>query len=208
MSGDADVESRNSARSLKVMFPSHGAVRQYERFRHAARVVRPTTALLTAALLVGACSSSQSTSTANSPTVSSTPGTAVPTTASISPLANRYLQILGPADAAAGKFFAALKALPTTATGATAEKIASPTADAIQIADRQLLKMTWPGRVELDIHALVTADELLVRDLRDVGSQTMLTSGPWKTTFVNDVNAVSKYANVVHTDLQAATPTK
>lgn len=204
----ADVDGPETARRLKMLLlaPRHRV--RIDFFRRNARATRPIAALL-ATFLVGACSSARPMTKPVSPASSGTVSTGAPTTTTtVSPLASRYLQILGPADAAAGQFFAALKALPTTATGAAVQKIATPAADAIDIADRQLLKVAWPGNVGRDIHALVTADEHLVGDLRDVGSQTTPASGPWRTHFENDVNAISKCVNAVHADLQTPNPPK
>jgi hypothetical protein len=114
------------------------------------------------------------------------------------------MQILGPADAATGKFFTALKSLPSTATGADAQTVATPAADAIVAADRQLNALSWPGKVALDVKALVVADAQLIRDLRALAAQPRVTSGPWRRQFEHDVGNVSKYVSIVRADLEAA----
>jgi hypothetical protein len=114
------------------------------------------------------------------------------------------MQILGPADAATGKFFTALKSLPTTATGADAQKIATPAADAITAADRQLTAVSWPDKVARDVKALVVADAQLIRDLRGLAPQPRVTSGPWRSQFERDVGNVSKYVSIIRADLEAA----
>jgi hypothetical protein len=122
----------------------------------------------------------------------------------VSPFAGRYAQILGPADAATGAFFNALKALPPTATGGDALKIASPAADAIDAADRGLRRVTWPARASRDIHALETANARLVADLRSLGAQPRVSSGPWRTRFEGDVRQISQYVGAIRTDLNGA----
>jgi hypothetical protein len=128
--------------------------------------------------------------------------TTTTTTTEPSKFASLYLQILGPADAATGKFFAAIATLPNTATGADAQKIATPAADAIDAADRQLLAAVWPGKVAADVRALVVADAQLVGDLRNLAPQPKVTSGAWKDKFEADVAQVTSRVNVVHADLQ------
>ena len=130
------------------------------------------------------------------------------TTKPPSKFATQYMQILGPADAATGKFFAALKSLPSTATGAEAQKIATPAANAIAAADRHLTAVSWPGKVALDVKALVRADTQLIRDLRSLAAQRRVTSGPWRSGFERDVGNVSKYVSIIRTDLEAANPSK
>ena len=124
-----------------------------------------------------------------------------PTTSAVSPFANLYAQILGPADAATGAFFTALEALPKTATGADALKPASRAANAIDAADRGLRGVSWPANVSGDIHALVTANARLVADLRGVGTQPRMSSGPWRTRFEGDVRQISQYVSALRTDL-------
>src|ERR1700704_58008 len=87
---------------------------------------------------VAACSSATPKTTPRSTAPSNTVSVPTGPSTSVSPFAGRYAQILGPADAATGAFFSALKALPTSATGADALKIASPAANAIDAADRGL----------------------------------------------------------------------
>jgi hypothetical protein len=128
------------------------------------------------------------------------------TTKPPSRFATLYMQILGPADAATGKFFAGLKSLPSTAMGADAQKIATP--DAIAAADRRLTAVSWPGKVALDVKALVLADAQLVRDLRGIAAQHRVTSGPWRSQFERDVGNVSKYVTIIRADLEAANTSK
>src|SRR6185369_9818642 len=91
-------------------------------------------------VVLGACTtdSSKATLSSSPPTSAGAPTSPPATSATPTPLATLYLRILGPADAASGKFFTALKALPATATGADAAKSAFAAADAIERADRQL----------------------------------------------------------------------
>lgn len=148
------------------------------------------------------------TSSAGASTSASAPtGTATTTTAP-SKFARLYLQILGPADAATGQFFAALKALPNTATGADAQKIATPAADAIDAADHRLLRVTWPGKVARDVNALILANAQLVRDLRNLAPQPSVTSGTWKIQFESDVGKVTNLVNRIHADLTAPNTSK
>jgi hypothetical protein len=150
-------------------------------------------------MIAGACTSGSS--------KHSTTGT-TGTTKPPSKLATQYMQILGPADAATGKFFAALKSLPATATGVEAQKIATPAADAIAAADRQLVAVSWPGKVAADVKALVLADAQLVRDLRDLAAQRRVASGPWRSQFERDVGEVSKHVGIVRADLETASTSK
>ena len=125
-----------------------------------------------------------------------------------SQFATLYLQILGPADAASGEFFAAVKKLPSTATGADAQKIATPAADAIDAADKRLLAVTWPANIAAGVKKLVLVDAQLVRDLRNVGTQQHITSGTWKPQFESDVAKVTNQVGVVVADLRAPTTSK
>ena len=149
-----------------------------------------------------AASCSDSAPKATPPSSARAPASAATTTTEPSKFASLYLQILGPADAATGKFFAAIATLPNTATGADAQKIATPAADAIDAADRQLLAAVWPGKVAADVRALVVADAQLVGDLRNLAPQPTVTSGAWKDKFEADVAQVTSRVNVVHADLQ------
>jgi hypothetical protein len=149
-----------------------------------------------------AASCSDSAPKATPPSSARAPAGAATTTTEPSKFASLYLQILGPADAATGKFFAAIATLPNTATGADAQKIATPAADAIDAADRQLLAAVWPGKVAADVRALVVADAQLVGDLRNLAPQPKVTSGAWKDKFEADVAQVTSRVNVVHADLQ------
>jgi hypothetical protein len=172
------------------------------------RKIRRLVAVGLAVTMAGACARGSSKSAPTSPERTSTSasaptGAATPTTAP-SKFASLYLLILGPADAATGKFFTALKALPNTATGADAQKIATPAADAIDAADHRLLQVTWPGKVAGDVNALIRANTQLVRDLRNLAPQPSVTSGTWKNQFESDVAKVSYQVNIVHADLTAA----
>jgi hypothetical protein len=165
-------------------------------------------------MMAGACAGGSSKSTPTSAVRTSTSTSAgaptqaaTPTTAP-SKFASLYLQILGPADAATSKFFAALKTLPKTATGADAQKIATPAADAIDAADHRLVRVTWPGKIARDVNALILANAQLVRDLRNLAPQPSITSGTWKNQFESDVAKVSYYVNIVHVDLTAPNPSQ
>ena len=116
-----------------------------------------------------------------------------------------YLQTLGPADAATGRFFTALKALPSTATGADAQNLATKAANAIEAADRALKRVAWPGKVADEVTTLVRVDSRLVADLRNVGTQSRVTSGSWKTKFQGDVATVAQQVSVVVAALRART---
>jgi hypothetical protein len=171
------------------------------------RRARSSGLLFVACLCVvfGACTSGGSKATpGSSPT--STPGrTAVSaTTVTTSPIASLYLRIVGPADAASGTFFTALKGLPATATGADAQKFATPAADAIEHADRQLLGVKWPGKIGRDVGALVAANEQLVVDLRSLEPQKSVTNGAWTVAFERDVRIVFDRATVVQADFQGS----
>jgi hypothetical protein len=162
--------------------------------------------------IAGACADGTSKATPKSsngaPTSASARTGTTTTTTAPSKYASLYLQILGPADAATGKFFAALKALPSTATVADVQKIATPAADAIDAADRRLLEVTWPGKVARDVKALALANAQLVADLRKLASQPSVTSGTWKDHFESDVGTVTNYVNVVHADLTTPNTSK
>jgi len=182
-----------------------------------ARAWRKTIGLLipvtVVTLIAAGCSSSApkaappSSSTAMPASDSTTSGTS-PITTMPSKFATLYLNILGPADQASGTFFTALQKLPSTATGADAEKIAAPAADAIDLADRQLLEVSWPGDVANDIRRLVLVDTRLVADLRNVAKQNSVTSGGWKNQFEGDVAQVAAQVNVVVAKIQTPTSSK
>jgi hypothetical protein len=178
----------------------------------AASTARPLVVVSLVVTMAGACADGSSKSTPTSPVRTSTSagaptGEATPTTAP-SKFADLYLQILGPADAATGKFFAELKALPNTATGADAQKIATPAADAIDAADHRLLRVAWPGKVARDVNALILANTQLVRDLRNLAAQPSVTSGTWKNQFESDVAKVTNYVNLIHVDLTSPNPSQ
>src|SRR5258706_14442137 len=159
------------------------------------RRARTLVVVLLGVAIAGACASG-----ASHDATTATTGTTKPP----SRFTTQYLQILGPADAATGKFFTALKSLPPTATGADAQKIATPAADAIAAADRQLNAVSWPDKVALDVKALVVVDAQLIRDLRGLAPQPRLTSGSWRSQFERDVGNVSKYVSIIRADLEAA----
>jgi len=137
----------------------------------------------------------------SSAVTSSTAPLTVPTSAP-SQYGSLYLQILGPADVATGTFFSKLKALPSSATGADAQRIATPAAAAIDTADQQLLRVSWPHAVADAVTALVLVDTRLVGDLRILHTLSHVTTGTWKSRFEHDVAAVSAQVAVVVTDLQ------
>jgi hypothetical protein len=68
--------------------------------------------------------------------------------------------------------------------------------------------VSWPGKVALDVKALVLADAQLVRDLRGIAAQHRVTSGPWRSQFERDVGNVSKYVTIIRADLEAANTSK
>jgi len=165
------------------------------------------------AVTVCACSDGHSKVTAASTVPSSAAVTSSTVPPSVPPPATSrygtlYLQILGPADAASGAFFTKLKALPSSATGADAQRIATPAAAAIDTADRQLLRVSWPPAVAPAVTALVLDDVRLVADLRILHTLAHVTTGTWKNQFEHDVGAVSAQVNIVVTDLQRPMPTK
>ena len=163
--------------------------------------------LVVAGVSVSACDSGGTkaapTSTTGVATSSGAPTGAVGGSAAPSKFATLYLEILGPADAASGTFFTALEKLPASASGVDAQRIATPAADAIALADRKIGRIRWPARVAAEMRALVVADERVVRDLRTVGAQARLGSGPWKPRFERDVTAVTGRVKTVVADLQA-----
>jgi len=164
-----------------------------------------------AAVAVGAgCDSAAKPKAAPSASSSSVSSTSqvVGTSVTQSKYATMYLQILGPADEASGKFFSALKALPANATGAQAQTIATPAAQAISTADQRLLRVSWPHDVASAVRALVLVDARLVGDLSDLGPLSHVTSGGWKSRFERDVSAVSTHVTVVVSDLQRPIATK
>ena len=152
-----------------------------------------------------ACDSGTPKSAAVTTSTAAVPAGAASTTIAGSEFSTLYLQILGPADAASAEFFAALEKLPSNATGADAQKIATPAANAIDAADQRLLAVTWPADVAGKVKKLVLADAQLVRDLRDVGEQQHVNSGTWKPRFESDVAKVTSQVNVVVAVLQAPT---
>jgi len=174
--------------------------------------LRRLLAIVLVAVAATACDSGTPTVTPKSSTV--TTSTAVvstgvaSTTTAVSKFATLYLQILGPADAASGKFFAALEKLPTNSTGASAQKLATPAADAIDAADQGLLAVTWPANTGGEVKRLVLADARLVHDLRIVGRQQHVTSGTWRRQFEGDVAKVTDQVRVVVADLRAPTTSR
>jgi hypothetical protein len=165
---------------------------------------------------VTVCACSDGHSKVNAP-ASTAPSSAIVTSSTVPPsvpppatsqYGTLYLQILGPADAASGTFFTKLKALPSSATGADAERIASPAAAAIDTADQQLLHVSWPHAVASAVTALVLDDARLVADLRILHTLSHVTTGTWKNRFEHDVAAVSAQVKVVVTDLQRPIATK
>jgi len=162
-------------------------------------------ALIATGCSSGAPKAAPASSTTRMPASDSTTARTSPITTMPSKFATLYLNILGPADQASGTFFTALQKLPSTATGADAAKIATPAADAIDLADRQLLEVSWPGIVADNVRRLVLVDTRLVADLRAIATQNRVTSGRWKNQFEANVAQVTAQVNVVVAELQTPT---
>jgi hypothetical protein len=166
----------------------------------------------TVVIAVTACACSDGHSKLNA-TASTAPPTAAVSSSTVPPpgtsqYGTLYLQILGPADVASGTFFTKLKALKSSATGADAQRIATPAAVAIETADQQLLHVSWPHTVAPAVAALVLDDARLVADLRILHTLSHVTTGSWKSRFEHDVAAVSAQVQVVVTELQRPIATK
>lgn len=190
-------------------------MKRWSRRQHWSRRGLLVVAALVAVVVCAGCDSAAkakvapSATTATTASSASTPSsTPVVGTSAQSKYAALYLQILGPADEASGKFFSALKALPANATGAQAQTIATPAAEAISTADQRLSRVSWPHDVASAVGALILVDARLVGDLGDLGPLSHVTSGGWNSRFERDVSAVSTRVAVVVSDLQRPIATK
>jgi hypothetical protein len=117
------------------------------------------------------------------------------------PYRDQYLKVIAPANAAVAVFRAQEQALPSSATGPAAAKIADPLAAAIRDSDRKLLRASWPANVLPDIKRFTTAASLVVRDLEQVATKQPFTVTAWKSQLDKDERKLLGRASIVRADL-------
>lgn len=163
----------------------------------------PIDALLLAALLAG-CSGSSHTSTVGSPQAGATTthhGVPAPSAPSNHELAQTYLRIVRPANAAFARFNAKAQRWDIGTAGPAAAEDAAPAIAAAEEAQSKLLRRHWPSRVAADIRALVRADGALIDDLHALAALTDATSLTWANQYARDAGKVSAASNSVRAAL-------
>ena len=133
----------------------------------------------------------------------STTTTAVPTTLAVTTTAAtttslptidhaaQFLNIIRPANRAASVFNEAAAGLPADASPQDLAVIASPLADAVALAAKELTSAAWPSELQPLISALVGAAAKVEADLRSVNDQTEATFAAWDQTFATDLEAMA-----------------
>ncbi len=134
-----------------------------------------------------------------------TPATAVATTTSSTPdlheLAQTYLRIAGPANAATATFAEKANRWNDQTTNAQAVKDAAPAIAAHQKADNALLHVDWPSSVAVDVKALVAADGAVVGDLNGLKNIDLTSAGDWSNQLSQDLGKFSAATKIVRADL-------
>jgi hypothetical protein len=169
--------------------------------QHARQPVR--IAVFAAAIVVGmalpACGPSKSaapgtTTAAPATTAATSSSTAA---ASISALAERFVTLGRPLQAALDTFTNGVAALGDNPRAADVAGLAAPAIAALNSFDEALLREPWPPNVKTDVDALVTADRTLESDLGAVGSP----ASAWVNQFGSDEGKLSAAFSIVRADL-------
>jgi hypothetical protein len=141
---------------------------------------------------------SSGSATAVTLSIGSETGTAPP---SQHELAQTYLRIVRPGNAAVDSFKAKAARWNHNTTGVQAAKDAAPLIAAIQKADRQMLRVEWPPSTTADVKDLVRAHGALVGDLNALETLNILSAGDWVNQFTQDAGKAAAGANIVRADL-------
>jgi hypothetical protein len=156
--------------------------------------------LLLIPTLVG-CGSSGGKKASRGTSVAITNGAATTsTTPELHELAQTFLRIVGPANAAITTFGKKAKRWTTKTTYGQAVNDAAPLIAALEKTDNALLRVHWPSSIAVDVKALVTGDGAVIGDLKALDS---LTFRPrvWVKQFPQDVGKLSSAAHLVRADL-------
>jgi hypothetical protein len=155
------------------------------------------TPLLLGVVALAACSGSSRTTTPvrpSAPSSTTTPGgfTAL------------YADAVAPADAAIARFNSQASAFTNSASVSDLARITKPLADTLDRVDTHLLAIAWPPKLTPDIRAVVTADAVVISDLRSVSRQSGRTISTLKQRFSGDLSNLATKVSVVVNEL---TPT-
>jgi hypothetical protein len=115
--------------------------------------------------------------------------------------ADKYLEILGPANAALAKWQKQAQSYTDDTTAEEIGKDTAPVAAALDDASAALLRVQWPSSVAPDVKELVRAHGPLAGDFRSVSSQTIFSVQNWITQLQQDAGKAHAAANIVRSDL-------
>jgi hypothetical protein len=119
-------------------------------------------------------------------------------------LAQEYLRIVAPANAALDTFNKKESSYDKNTTTQQVATDLAPVIAAYQEADNALLRVSWPSSIATDVKAMVTADGALIGDLQATTVQDVLSSGSWATQVSQDGGKSVAAANIVRADLGLA----
>ena len=116
-------------------------------------------------------------------------------------LAQKYLRIVAPANAALDTFNEKEKSYSSDTRAEQVVSDLAPVISAYQEADNALLRVNWPPSIAADVKALVGANGALIGDLEAADSQDVLSSSSWTTQASQDGGKSVAAANIVRADL-------
>jgi hypothetical protein len=116
-------------------------------------------------------------------------------------LADEYLRIIAPANAAHRLWSKKAKSYDSNTTVEQQASDLAPLIAAYEDADNALLRVDWPPSIAEDIKALVAANGALIGDLRAADSQDVLSRSSWLTQVSQDGGKSAAAANIVRADL-------
>ena len=125
----------------------------------------------------------------------------VPTSIDLSQIRQRYLVVYKTSTAAGTKWVAGLKKLTSTSSAQDLARLDLSLADAEGAFDDELIGYVATGKLAASVNALVSADELVVRDLLAFAVQSGPKAKEWATTIKNDGNVVFAAENVLRRQL-------
>jgi hypothetical protein len=164
--------------------------------------VRNVFGLVISLLLVAGCGSAAPAVGTATAGATATPATSAPTLSQAA-LAQQYLALVGPYNAALNTFNGKLAHTASNASPSQLQTISTPLANALQQFDSAVLRAPWPPGVLTDVHALTTSDAPQLSDLENAGSPSAVM---WYSQFQRDTTAAAAAANVVRADLGLPPP--
>jgi hypothetical protein len=123
------------------------------------------------------------------------------TTQSRQELAQQYLDIVRPGNAAVNDFIAKASHWNDQTSASQAAKDAAPLIVAIKKADGELLSVQWPAETRADVKELVKAHGALIGDLTALESVNILSAGDWVNQFTQDAGKANAAGRIVRADL-------